>query len=138
VLGAIAYQGNEVVLHRDESLLPRARAAQASWNYRVPRELGAAALVTYDMNRLQGLEAKPRFLVTLNPGDRVDPERVLGRFHYDHPVFDCEAIRAQAQWPLISGTQRTHFCGAYWGNGFHEDGVRSALAVVESLGRGAI
>jgi predicted NAD/FAD-binding protein len=136
LLGSIAYQENEVVLHTDQSLLPRRAAAQASWNYLVPREPGRRALVTYDMNRLQTLESRQRFLVTLNGSDRIAPERVLRRFVYHHPVFDSAAVAAQKFRSAISGLRRTHFCGAYWGYGFHEDGVRSALAVCAELGVG--
>jgi len=134
LLGSIAYQRNEVVLHTDESLLPRSRRAWASWNYRIPRDRSRAALVTYDMNRLQGLRARGRFLVTLNGAGRIDPRRILRRFVYHHPVFDAQAIASQALHAEISGRRRTHYCGAYWGYGFHEDGVKSALAVCARLG----
>jgi len=124
------------VLHTDESLLPRSRRARASWNYRIPRERSRPVLVTYDMNRLQGLDAPRRFLVTLNGAGRIDPRRILGRFAYHHPVFDAEAIASQALHAEISGRRSTHYCGAYWGYGFHEDGVKSALAVCARLGVG--
>ena len=134
LLRSIGYQRNEVVLHTDESLLPRSRRAWASWNYRIPRERGRPVLVTYDMSRLQGLDARRRFLVTLNGADRIDPRHILRRFVYHHPVLDAEAIAAQALRAEISGRRRTHYCGAYWGYGFHEDGVKSALAVCARLG----
>jgi predicted NAD/FAD-binding protein len=136
ILGSIAYQPSEVVLHTDESLLPRRAAARASWNYRVPREEGRGVLVTYDMNRLQGIRSRRRFLVTLNPGDRIAPERVLRRLAYRHPVLDAAALAAQKLHAEISGRRRTHFCGAWWGYGFHEDGLRSALAACAPLGVG--
>jgi predicted NAD/FAD-binding protein len=133
LLRAIGYQENDVVLHTDTSLLPRSRRAWASWNYRIPRSVRDRALVTYDMNRLQGLDAPVRFLVTLNGSDRIDPHQVIERFRYDHPVFDADAMAAQTKRHLISGVRRTHYCGAYWGYGFHEDGVRSALEVCKEL-----
>jgi predicted NAD/FAD-binding protein len=133
LLTRIRYQRNEVVLHTDASLMPRSRRAWASWNYRVPREAGRRALVTYDMNRLQRLASRHRFLVTLNPAGRVDPERVLRRFIYDHPVFDVDAIAAQKLHSAVSGCRRIHYCGAWWGYGFHEDGVKSAIAACASL-----
>lgn len=133
-LGRIAYQANDVVLHTDATLLPAQRRAWASWNYRIPADRQHSALVTYDMNRLQGIASDHRFLVTLNAGNRIDPARVLGRWVYDHPVFDAGAIEAQRCWPELTGQRRTHYCGAYWGYGFHEDGVRSALRVCRDLG----
>ena len=135
LLEAIAYQENDVVLHTDVSLLPRRPAAWASWNYRVPEQKQEGVLVTYDMSRLQGIQAAQRFLVTLNaPEGRIDPNRILGRYRYAHPVFDAAAIAAQGQHGQQSGRDRIHYCGAYWGNGFHEDGVRSALAVCKAFG----
>lgn len=134
LLSSIAYQENEVVLHTDASLIPRRSAAQASWNYLVPRESGSGVLVTYDMSRLQGISSRHRFFVTLNGTDRIAPETILRRFVYHHPVFDSAAIRAQKFHSEISGTNRTHYCGAYWGHGFHEDGIKSALEVCSQLG----
>jgi predicted NAD/FAD-binding protein len=134
LLRSIAYQENEVVLHTDERILPRRARARASWNTLVPREPSGRVLVTYDMNRLQGISSAHRFLVTLNGSERIDPGRVLHRFVTQHPVFDAGALAAQRHHAAISGRQRTHFCGAYWGHGFHEDGVRSALAVCAALG----
>ncbi len=137
LLGAIAYQENEVVLHSDVSLLPRNARAHASWNYRIPRAPQSRALISYDMNRLQQIDSERRFLVTLNGSRQIDPERVLRRFRYHHPVFDADALAAQQRRAEISGVRRTHYCGAYWGHGFHEDGVRSALEVCAELGVGA-
>ena len=134
VLGAIRYQRNESVLHTDASLLPRRRAARASWNYRIPREACSSALVTYDMNRLQNLGAPVPLLVTLNGSDRIDPQQVIRREVVHHPVFDADAVAAQRLHGSISGQRRTHFCGAYWGYGFHEDGVRSALTACARIG----
>jgi predicted NAD/FAD-binding protein len=133
VLSSIAYQENEVFLHTDESLIPRRSAAQASWNYLLPREDEGRVLVTYDMNRLQNLSSSTRFLVTLNGAHRIDPDKVLRRLVYHHPVLDTRAIEAQKRRSDMSGKDRTHFCGAYWGHGFHEDGVASALEVCSEI-----
>ena len=134
VLSSIAYQENEVVLHTDESVIPSGPSAQASWNYLVPQQSSRRVLVTYDMSRLQGIASRSRFLVTLNGEDRIAPEAIFRRFVYHHPIFDSAAISAQKLHSEISGRNRTHFCGAYWGHGFHEDGVNSALAVFSQLG----
>jgi predicted NAD/FAD-binding protein len=133
VLGSIRTQPNEVVLHTDARLLPRRRRAWASWNYHLGPDGGGAA-VTYHMNRLQGLEAPVELCVTLNRTERIDPARILARFSYRHPVLDLAAERAQRHVADVSGRRRTHYCGAYWGHGFHEDGVRSALRVAASFG----
>ncbi len=133
VLGAIRYQKNDVVLHTDASLLPHRRLARASWNYRIPAEPGGAAQVTYWMNRLQTLRTSIPFCVSLNAGSRVDPARVVARFVYDHPVYSRDTFAAQDRRRLINGRNRTWFCGAYWGYGFHEDGVRSAMEMYESF-----
>jgi uncharacterized protein len=134
LLAAFAYQENEAVLHTDTSVLPSRRAAWASWNYLVPREPGGRVAVTYVMNILQDLTAPETFCVSLNLEERVDPAKVIKRMTYHHPVYTARAVAAQKRWGEISGPNRTHFCGAYWGFGFHEDGVKSALRVCESLG----
>lgn len=134
VLGALPYQENEVVLHTDTTVLPRSPRAWASWNYVIGRDRDAPAAVTYDMNRLQSLVAPRTHCVTLNGVQDVDPASLLYRTTYRHPVYTLEGMRAQSRWSEISGPRRTHFCGAYWGYGFHEDGVRSAAAVARSLG----
>jgi uncharacterized protein len=134
VLGAIAYQPNEAVLHTDERLLPRRRGAWASWNFHLTDEPTGRTTVTYHMNRLQSLVADRQFLVTLNRTDAIDPARVIGRIPYSHPVYTAAGVRAQGRWAEISGADRTHYCGAYWRWGFHEDGVWSALRVSERLG----
>jgi predicted NAD/FAD-binding protein len=136
VLAAFPYQRNEVVLHTDERVLPRRRRAWASWNYHVRRADEPAATVTYLMNRLQGLEAPSAYCVTLNESDLVAPERILHRVTYEHPVFGAGRTRAQARHAELLRANRTSFCGAYWGYGFHEDGVRSALAVAGAYGEG--
>jgi predicted NAD/FAD-binding protein len=135
ILGAIAYQRNDVLLHTDTRVLPKSRAAWSSWNYRIPAR-SARVAVTYDMSLLQGLDGDDTFCVTLNDDGLVDPSKVLERLSYDHPVFNREAIAAQARWSEISGRRSTHFAGAYWGYGFHEDGVKSALAVAARFGVG--
>ncbi len=134
LLRAIRYQPNAVTLHTDASVMPSRRRAWASWNYRVPRERTGSADVTYDMNRLQGIRSSRPLLVSLNAEEHIDPARVLGRWSYDHPVFDRDAMEAQKLHSRIDGLNRTHYCGAWWGYGFHEDGVRSALSVAERLG----
>jgi uncharacterized protein len=134
LLGAIPYQPNEAVLHTDTRLLPRRRRAWASWNYHLLAEPTGMTTVTYHMNRLQALTADREFCVTLNRGDAIDPGKVLRRFSYAHPVFTGDGARAQARWHEISGVNRTHFAGAYWRWGFHEDGVASAARVAEHFG----
>ena len=139
ILGAIPYQDNSVILHTDASLLPQRRQAWASWNYHIDASQDDAVAVTYHMNRLQNFHDAPEeFCVTLNQPDAIDPRKVIRRFNYAHPVFTVEGIQAQHQHHLISNHdstfQRTHYCGAYWFNGFHEDGVNSALRVCRDLG----
>ena len=134
VLGAIPYQRNEAVLHTDTKLMPRRRAAWASWNYHLGGEQADRTTVTYHMNRLQSLAADREFMVTLNRTEAIDPDEVIRVIDYSHPVFTPEAVRAQERWGEISGVRRTHYCGAYWSWGFHEDGVWSALRVSQALG----
>lgn len=136
VLGALPYQANDVVLHTDIRLLPRNRKTWSSWNYSLPANQGQAqgrAIVTYNMNILQGITAPETFCVTLNNTDEINPHKILGRFNYDHPVFSIEGIAAQQRWEEINGYRNTWFCGAYWQNGFHEDGVVSALRVARGI-----
>jgi predicted NAD/FAD-binding protein len=134
ILGAIPYQANEAVLHTDRSLLPRRRRAWASWNYHLLAEPTGLTTVTYHMNRLQALEADREFCVTLNRSDAIDPSKILRTISYAHPVFTSKGAVAQARHEEISGRNRTHYCGAYWRWGFHEDGVVSALRVAERFG----
>ncbi len=134
VVGAFRYQRNSAVLHTDTSVLPRSRRAWASWNYHVPPDRGEPVSVTYDMTRLQGLASPERFLVTLNDTGRVHPARVIRRLEFEHPVFTREAIAAQSRHGEVSGRDRVHFCGAYWRNGFHEDGVATGLRVARQVG----
>jgi predicted NAD/FAD-binding protein len=137
VLAAIPYRANEAALHLDERVLPRTRRAQASWNFHLLRDgpdAARAPTLTYDMNRLQRLGARERFLVTLNRTAELDPARVLLRATYHHPLYTKAASAAQERWKDVNGVRRTWFAGAYWGWGFHEDGVRSALAVTRAFG----
>ncbi|WP_406667920.1 NAD(P)/FAD-dependent oxidoreductase [Gallaecimonas sp. GXIMD1310] len=131
VLGQLTYSDNQVVLHTDTSHLPKRSLAWASWNYRMNRHQHKP-VVTYDMNILQRLKKRFTYLVTLN--DQVADDKVLGRYTYAHPVYTIDAINAQKRWADISGVDGVHYCGAYWFNGFHEDGVHSALRVCKQLG----
>jgi predicted NAD/FAD-binding protein len=135
ILGAIPYQANEALLHTDDSLMPRRRLAWAAWNYHLPVEARGRVTVTYNMNILQSLSAPAQFILTLNRGNEVDARKVLGRYIYHHPVFTADAVAAQGRRHEINGMRRTYYCGAYWGYGFHEDGVKSALVSVEELRR---
>ena len=133
VLSALAYSSNEATLHTDERLMPRRHRARASWNWR--RRPGArAATLTYDLSRLQGLATPRALYLTLNQSDAVDPDQVLARMSYQHPIFDSSAMAAQRRHAEVSGGDRISYVGAYWGYGFHEDGARSALEVCRSLG----
>ena len=134
VLGAIKYRANEVVLHTDNQLLPKRKKAYASWNYCIDPQVDGLPTLTYNMNILQGLKTEQDLCVTLNQTQRIDPKLILRSFTYAHPVFTLESIAAQQQRHTICGTHSTHFCGAYWYNGFHEDGVRSALDVCQRFG----
>ena len=132
VLGAMRYSGNDVLLHQDARVMPARRDVWASWNYHAP--LGATqASLTYDMNRLQSFASSQPVLVTLNDTGVINHDLVLKRLHYEHPVFDAAMLAAQRRHAEISGINRTHYCGAYWRYGFHEDGVVSALRVVDRL-----
>jgi predicted NAD/FAD-binding protein len=133
LLGAIPYQPNEAVLHTDRSLLPRRRRAWASWNYHLDGGATGRCAVTYHMNSLQSLRADREFCVTLNRTAAIDPERIIHTIQYAHPVYTPAGVAAQARHEEISGHNRTHYCGAYWGWGFHEDGVASAHRVVREL-----
>jgi predicted NAD/FAD-binding protein len=128
---------NDVVLHTDERMLPRRAAARASWNYLLhldARNGQSPVTMTYHMNRLQSLDVAENYCVTLNANGQIAADKVLRRFVYHHPLYTLEALRAQTRWNEISGVNRTHFCGAYWFYGFHEDGVNSALRVANALG----
>jgi predicted NAD/FAD-binding protein len=133
ILGAIPYQENEAILHTDASVLPRKRLAWAAWNYHITRESRPRIALTYDMNILQTLDAPETFCVTLNYAEAIDPARIIKRMIYHHPVYTPAGIAAQLRHNEISGVNHTYYCGAYWGFGFHEDGVNSALKVVQQI-----
>ncbi|WP_097461259.1 NAD(P)/FAD-dependent oxidoreductase [Mangrovitalea sediminis] len=134
ILGAIPYQMNDVVLHTDECMLPNNRRAWAAWNYYIPQSSSAPVSVTYNMNILQNFDAPETFCVTLNRSAGIHPLKIIKRFQYAHPEFTLAGVEAQSRYHDIGNRHRTHFCGAYWHNGFHEDGVRSALRVVNDFG----
>ncbi len=136
VLGAIPYQRNEAVLHTDASLMPRRRPVWSSWNFHLAEGPPRGSTVTYWMNNLQRLGTKRDYFVTLNRGEEIDPTAVIRRFEYDHPIYTREGIVAQARHAEVSGVRRTHYCGAYWGWGFHEDGVVSGLRVADAIAGG--
>jgi len=123
------------VLHWDDSLLPEKKLAWAGWNYHKLPNPARGASVTYNMNMLQGIESESTFCVSLNMTDRIDPAKIIRKFVYSHPVYSGNAIEAQKRLGEINGTNRTYFCGAYWGSGFHEDGVNSALNVCRYFGK---
>ena len=134
ILGALRYADNDVVLHSDTRLLPKRPLAWASWNYRLGGPARQPAAVTYNMNILQGIEAPKTFCVSLNQTAAIDPAKILGRYNYAHPQYSLAGIAAQARWRELYGQQHTFYCGAYWANGFHEDGVVSALRVADAFG----
>jgi len=134
VLGCFATSRNEVCLHTDSRWLPKRPQARAAWNYSLTPDPGAGATVTYHMNRLQSLAVPEDYCVTLNANGSIDPAKVLRRMVYYHPLYDAGAVQAQTRWNEISGRNRTHFCGAYWFYGFHEDGLNSAMRVARALG----
>jgi len=133
VLGAIPYQPNDTILHTDTRLMPRNKRAWAAWNYHRPVDPDSNVSVTYNLTTLQKLPTDTQFLVTLNGSKTIDPDKIIKRISYEHPVFNLESMAAQKRWEEINGTQRTWFAGAYWGYGFHEDGVKSALRVCDAI-----
>ncbi len=133
LLGAIPYQQNEVVLHTDRSLLPRRRRAWASWNFHLGDGAPGHCTATYHLNRLQSLRADREFCVTLNRTEAIDPQQIICKTRYAHPLYTPTGVAAQARHNEISGSNRTHYCGAYWGWGFHEDGLNSARRVASEL-----
>jgi predicted NAD/FAD-binding protein len=135
ILGAIPYQENEAVLHCDESLLPSKKAAWASWNYHIPQEETGRVAVTYDMNILQSIGAPEEFCVSLNLSKAINPDKIHRKYVYHHPAYNPESLTARHSHAQISGINRTHFAGAYWGYGFHEDGVRSAVEVCKHFNK---
>jgi len=136
LLACFPYQVNEVVLHTDTSFLPRREKTWASWNYRIPASQRDHVTVTYNMNMLQGIESASTYCVSLNQTAGIDAARILRRIHYHHPLFTSGRSEAQAHHGALIRRRGLSYCGAYWGYGFHEDGVRSALAVCDAFGMG--
>ena len=138
ILSSFRTSTSHTWLHTDTNVLPKRRPAWASWNYHVSGDgedaSSGGVAVTYDMNRLQAIDSPTRFCVTLNALDGIDERKVLRRMEYSHPLYTLDSVRAQARWAEISGQNRTHYCGAYWFYGFHEDGLNSALRVAKALG----
>ena len=134
VLSALPYQSNEALLHTDSSVLPKRKNAWASWNYNLDQEVDQPMAMTYNMNILQTLNTNETYCVTLNNNDLVDSNKILKTLYYEHPQFTPEGISAQKRKHEISGINNTYYCGAYWRNGFHEDGVVSALEVCGHFG----
>jgi predicted NAD/FAD-binding protein len=134
ILGALPYADNDVVLHTDTRLLPKRPLAWASWNYRLGGTVDQPAAVTYDMNILQGIQSDTTFCVSLNQTAAIDPSKILARYTYAHPQYSLAGMAAQARWEELLGANHSYFCGAYWANGFHEDGVVSALRVAREFG----
>ena len=136
LLSAFPYQFNQAILHADTSVLPKRKLAWASWNYRLNKNSGHQATVTYNMNRLQSLKSNHTFCVTLNDDTGIDPTKIIRRIDYHHPIYTANRSTAQKRHPEVIMQNRTSFCGAYWGYGFHEDGVKSGLAVANAFGGG--
>ncbi len=135
ILGAIPYQKNIAILHTDESMLPKRKRAWSSWNFLMPSNPQENVCVSYNMNKLQSLNAEETFIVTLN-SNLIHPQKIIKRFEYEHPLFTQDSVEAQKKHDLINGKNRTWFCGAYWRYGFHEDGVVSALRICQHFGVG--
>lgn len=136
ILGALKFQENETVLHTDTRIMPANRKAWAAWNAHLGRDEHSQCTVTYWMNLLQGIDAPEQFLVSLNCTAQIDPAKILRRMRYAHPVYTHQTLKAQALRSELQGAQHSYFCGAYWGFGFHEDGLRSGVDVAEQLGSG--
>lgn len=136
VLGAMPYQRNEVVLHTDRRILPTRRKAWAAWNAFVPADAGAECSVSYCMNLLQGFESPEPFVVTLNRTAAIDPAMIIATMQYQHPIYTHASVAAQSRASEINGRRKSWFAGAYWGFGFHEDGMRAGVAAAEGLGVG--
>ncbi len=136
VMKNFSYRPNETVLHTDLSVLPKRKLGHASWNYLLCKDSQdhMSVSLTYNMNILQGIKSPETFLVSLNMTDKIDPKKILKVMTYSHPVYNEACVKSQGRWGEVSGVDRIHFCGAYWGNGFHEDGVKSAIKVAASLG----
>ena len=133
ILGAIPYTNNEVYLHTDSSIMPKYKLSWAAWNYNIDSKESEPITLTYNMNILQNIKIETPILVTLNPKGCIDPKKIIKKLNYAHPTFSIDSINAQKKHPIISGINRTFFAGAYWGNGFHEDGVKSAYDSVKQF-----
>ena len=133
VLGALKFQPNEAVLHTDTSIMPKAKRAWAAWNAHLGQDEYEQCSVSYWMNLLQGLDAPVDFIVSLNCTARIDPSKILRKLQYHHPIYTHQSVAAQTRRGEINGVNRSYFCGAYWGFGFHEDGLRSGVDVAELL-----
>jgi predicted NAD/FAD-binding protein len=129
-----AHSQQALSLHTDASVLPRKKSAWASWNYRTPRESGSPVAVTYNMTELQSLPTDAAYCVSLNMRDDITDENTLESFDFEHPLFSEAAVAAQKRHHEISGIDGIHYCGAYWRNGFHEDGVVSAIEATRKFG----
>ena len=134
ILTSFPYHENEAVLHTDHTVLPKRRRSWASWNYHLGTDVNRPVSVTYDLGRLQRLDLAKPILLTLNPTESIRPDCILKQIKFQHPAYDTTSIAAQQRRLECQGTRRTFFCGAYWGNGFHEDGVNSALSIAEFFG----
>ena len=131
VLSSIPYSKNEVTLHTDESIMPKNKLTWAAWNYNIDSTNDMPIALTYNMNILQNLKTQQTILVTLNDNGNINPEKVLKKINYDHPLFSLKSVEAQKNYGIISGVNRTGYAGAYWGNGFHEDGISSAYNAIK-------
>ena len=131
VLSSIPYSKNEVTLHTDESIMPNKKLTWAAWNYNIDSTNDMPIALTYNMNILQNLKTQQTILVTLNDNGNINPEKVLKKINYDHPLFSLKSVEAQKNYGIISGVNRTGYAGAYWGNGFHEDGISSAYNAIK-------
>ena len=131
VLSSIPYSKNEVTLHTDESIMPNNKLTWAAWNYNIDSTNDMPIALTYNMNILQNLRTQQTILVTLNDNGNINPEKVLKKINYDHPLFSLRSVEAQKNYGIISGVNRTGYAGAYWGNGFHEDGISSAYNAIK-------
>ena len=134
ILSAIPYQNNKAILHYDDSILPKRKNAWSSWNYLLDQDKNKPVSLTYNMNILQGIDCKRTFCVSLNSENLIDPKKILKTLDYEHPLFNIKGLEAQKRKHEISGINNTYYCGAYWRNGFHEDGVVSALDVCADFG----
>tara|TARA_B100000767_G_C19688075_1_gene502719 strand:+ start:41 stop:928 length:888 start_codon:yes stop_codon:yes gene_type:complete len=135
LLGSIPYADNDVYLHTDASIMPKHKLSWAAWNYNIDNKSHEPISLTYNMNILQNIKSESPVLVTLNPKSNINPKKIIKKLNYSHPTFTIDGINAQKKHHLISGVNRTFYAGAYWGNGFHEDGVKSAYDVVNQLNK---